>query len=218
MEQEEVAARRSANAEVGLDVGDLDPDPLELFRRWLGDVLAAELPEPMAMVLATAPAGDGAQPLARHVLLRAADERGFSWVTNLRSRKGRHLAENPRAALVFPWFPLGRQVVVTGSVAPVDAKESDGYFATRPRESQLASWASDQSEPIPDRAHLEGRWAEAAARFEGRPVERPPHWGILRLDPEAIEFWQQRPFRMHDRFVYARAEPGAPWRITRLAP
>lgn len=214
----EVAARRDANAERGLDEGALDPDPIAQFQRWFADVLAAELPEPTAMVLATAPAGDGAQPLARHVLLREADDRGFSWVTNFESRKGRHLAENPRAALVFPWFPLGRQVIVTGPVEHAGDDEGDAYFATRPRQSQLAAWASEQSQPIPDRAWLEGRFAEIERRFEGGTIPRPPHWGMLRLVPEAIELWQQRPFRMHDRFVYERPAPGSPWAITRLAP
>jgi len=218
MEHAEVAARRVAIAAEGLDLDDLDPDPIAQFQRWFDDVVAAELPEPTAMVLATAPAGDGAQPLGRHVLLRGADERGFTWVTNFESRKGLHLAANPRAALVFPWFPLGRQVIVTGPVERTGDEEADAYFATRPRQSQVAAWASDQSQPIPDRAWLERRFAELEARFEGRDVPRPPHWGMLRLVPLAIEVWQQRPFRMHDRFVYERSAPGAPWVITRLAP
>ena len=189
-------------------------EPLVLFHRWLADVLAAELPEPMAMVLATAPAGDQAQPGPPRPAPgpprpAGADERGFSWVTNLRSRKGRHLAENPHAALVFPWFPLGRQVIVTGTVAAGRDDESDEYFATRPRESQLAAWASDQSEPIPDRAYLEGRWAEAADAVRRRCRCPGRRTGACSGScPLAIEFWQQRPFRMHDRFVYERAEPG----------
>lgn len=214
----DVTARRDAGVAHGLDVGDLDPDPVVQFRRWHDEVLAADLPEPTAMVLATAPAGDGAQPLGRHVLLREADHRGFSWVTNFESRKGRHLAENPRAALVFPWFALGRQVIVTGPVEHADDAESDEYFATRPRQSQLAAWASEQSRPIPDRAWLEARFAELEARFDGGPIPRPPHWGMLRLVPVAVELWQQRPFRMHDRFVYERSAPGEAWSITRLAP
>jgi pyridoxamine 5'-phosphate oxidase len=218
VDPDDVSARRDANVARGLDVGDLDPDPVVQFRRWHADVLAAGLPEPTAMVLATAPAADGAQPLGRHVLLREADARGFSWVTNLESRKGRHLAENPRAALVFPWFPRGRQVIVTGPVEHADEAESDGYFATRPRQSQLAAWASEQSQPIPDRAWLEGRFAELEARFDGGPIPRPPDWGMLRLVPMAVELWQQRPFRMHDRFVYERSAPGEAWSITRLAP
>jgi len=201
-----------------VDADGLGPDPLVVFRQWLDDVLAAGLPEPMAMVLATAPAEDHAQPLARHVLLRGVDERGMSWVTNTMSRKGRHLAENPRACLVFPWFPIGRQVIVTGPVHDADDAESDAYFATRPRESQIASWASDQSRPIPDRRVLERRWEQFGARFAGMDVPRPPLWRMQRLMPLAIEFWTQRPHRMHDRFLYQRARDGAPWTITRLAP
>jgi pyridoxamine 5'-phosphate oxidase len=201
-----------------LDLPDLDADPIVQFRRWLDDVVEAGLPEPMAMVLATAPAGDGAQPLARHVLLRGADEHGFSFVSNRRSRKGRHLAANPRASLVFPWYPIHRQVIVTGSVAPAPDEESDAYFASRPRESQLAAWASEQSEPIPDRAWLERRWADLAAEHEGRDVPRPPHWGMYRLTPATIEFWQQGPHRMHDRFLFERPSAAEPWVVSRLAP
>jgi pyridoxamine 5'-phosphate oxidase len=201
---------------VTLDVGDLDPDPIVQFRRWQADVEAAGLPEPTAMVLATAPAGDGAQPLGRHVLLRGVDERGFTWVSNSESRKGRHLAENPRAALVFPWFPIQRQVIVTGVVTVAPDDEADAYFATRPRGSQLASWASEQSQPIPDRAWLEARWAELDRRYEGEDVPRPPHWWMYRLVPEAIELWSQGEHRMHDRFLYERSGDG--WSLTRLAP
>ena len=201
-----------------LDREDLDDDPIVQFGRWFDDVVAAGLPEPTAMVLCTAPGGAGAQPSGRHVLLRDADQRGFSWVTNQRSRKGRQLAENPRAALVFPWFPRGRQVVVTGSVAIAPDDESDAYFATRPRPSQLAAWASEQSEPVADRATLERRWDELAARFEGGPVPRPSHWGMYRLTPSTVEFWQHRDHRLHDRFLYERISPNAPWTITRLCP
>jgi pyridoxamine 5'-phosphate oxidase len=201
-----------------VDLADLDADPFGLFRSWLDDVVAAPLPEPMAMVLATAPAADHAQPLARHVLLRGVDEQGLAWVTNIESRKGRHLAENPRGCLVFPWYPIGRQVIVTGEVHDADDAESDAYFATRPRESQIAAWASDQSRPIADRATLERRWAEFEARFAGAEVPRPPHWRMQRLRPAAMEFWIQRPHRMHDRFLYERVAEGAPWTITRLAP
>lgn len=197
---------------------DLDPDPIVQFRRWHDDVVAAGLPEPTAMVLVTAPAGDQAQPTGRHVLLKGVDGDGFTWVTNRRSRKGRQLAENPRAALVFPWFPIGRQVIVTGTVAPGTDEESDAYFATRPRDSQLAAWASEQSEPIPDRRWLEDRWAALDAEHEGRPVPRPPHWGLYRLTPLTVELWQQRPARMHDRFLYERAGPGEPWAVSRLCP
>ena len=201
-----------------MDDAELGPDPFVVFREWLDEVVAAPLPEPFAMVLATAPAADHAQPLARHVLLRGVDERGLAWVTNTHSRKGRHLAENPRACLVFPWFPVHRQVIVTGPVADADDAESDAYFATRDRESQIAAWASDQSQPIPDRAALERAWADYDARFAGGEVPRPPHWRMQRLAPLAFEFWMQRPHRMHDRFLYERPDAGSPWTITRLAP
>ena len=201
-----------------MDLAGVEPDPVVIVRAWLGDVVAAGLHEPMAMVLATAPAGPQAQPLARHVLLREVDERGLTWVTNTESRKGRHLAENPRACLVFPWYPIGRQVIVTGGVTDADDDESDAYFATRPRESQIAAWASDQSRPIADRAALEQAWASYEDRFAGVDVPRPPHWRMQRLVPSAIEFWLQRPHRMHDRFLYERSEPDGAWTITRLAP
>ncbi len=201
-----------------LDRDDLDADPIVQFQRWFDDVVAAGLAEPTAMVLITAPADDHAQPTGRHVLLKGVDGDGFTWVTNQRSRKGRQLAENPRAALVFPWFPLHRQVIVTGPVTMASDEESDAYFTTRNRDSQLAAWASEQSQPIPDRAWLEDRWAELAARFEGGPVPRPPHWGMYRLTPLTLELWQQQPARMHDRFLYERSDVGAPWSITRLCP
>ncbi len=150
------------------------------------------------------------------MLLKGVDERGFWWVTNTQSRKGRHLSENPLACMTFPWAALGRQVNVWGPVEHLDAATSDAYFASRPRGSQLAAWASEQSRPVPDRAWIERRWAELAARYEGVEVPRPPHWGGLRLVPDAVELWQERPFRMHDRFLYERA--GAAWAITRLCP
>ena len=152
-----------------MDLAGVEPDPVVVFRAWLDDVVAAALPEPMAMVLATAPGGRQAQPLARHVILRGVDERGLTWVTNTESRKGRHLAENPHACLVFPWYPIGRQVIVTGGVTDAGDEESDAYFATRPRESQIASWASEQSRPIPDRETLE----QGVGRVRG-PLRRGP--------------------------------------------
>jgi pyridoxamine 5'-phosphate oxidase len=170
----------------------------------------------MATVLATAPGAAGAQPLARFVLLRGLDPRGFAFVTNTTSRKGRHLAENPKACLVFPWHPMGRQVIVTGSVVEVDAAESDAYWASRPRGSQLASSVSEQSTVIPDRAWLEARVAELAERYEGAEVPRPPHWAMLRLVPDAVELWCHGEHRLHDRLLYEREGTG--WRITRLSP
>lgn len=193
-----------------------EPDPIEVVRRWHADVRAAGLAEPDAMVLCTAPAAPMAEPLARHVLLRGLDERGFAFVTNRTSRKGRHLAENPNACLVFPWFPIGRQVVVTGTVAEADDVDSDAYWATRPRQSQIAASISEQSTAIPDRAWLEQRFAEAQARYAGGPVPRPSHWGMHRLRPATIELWTHGDHRLHDRLLYERDGDG--WRVTRLSP
>lgn len=201
---------------VPLDVGDVDPDPIVQFRRWADDVVTAALPEPSAMVLCTAPAGEAAQPLGRFVLLRGVDERGFAFVSNRGSQKGRHLAANPNASLVFPWYPIGRQVVVAGTVVLAPDDESDAYWVTRPRGSQIAAWASDQSQPIADRAALEACWAESADRFGEGPIPRPDFWGMYRLAPSRIEFWHQGEHRMHDRLLYER--DGNQWRISRLCP
>ena len=150
------------------------------------------------------------------MLLRGVDDRGFVWFTNYESRKAGHLAENPYASLLFPWYPLRRQVIVTGTAARVDAEESDAYFATRDRGSQLGAWASDQSTVIPDRATLEGRLEHFTQEFEDGPVPRPPHWGGYRLTPDTIELWCGQPNRLHDRLRYVREGEG--WRIERLAP
>lgn len=199
-----------------LAMADLDLDPIVQFNRWLAEV-ATLLEEPNAMTLATA--GADGRPSARMVLLRAAARTGFDFYSNHESRKGRELAERPWAALVFHWPPLQRQVRVEGPVALVPAAEADGYFALRPRQSQLGAWASPQSQAVPDRAWLEARLAEAERRFQDAPVPRPPHWGGYRLQPAAIEFWQGRPGRLHDRLRYT-SDPQAPggWRIERLAP
>jgi pyridoxamine 5'-phosphate oxidase len=199
-----------------MDVHDLDADPVEQVRRWAADAVEAGLHEPAAMVLCTAPAGDQAVPVGRFVLLRGIDERGFAFVTNRESRKGRHLAANPNASLVFPWYAMQRQVIVIGTVAEAPDEESDAYWATRPRGSQVAAWASPQSRPLPDRATLEREWAGLAERFGDGPVPRPGNWGMYRLTPSSIEFWHQGANRMHDRLVYERS--GEAWSVTRLAP
>src|SRR5436309_6056245 len=190
---------------------DLHPDPIRQFRRWFDDAEAAGIALPNAMALATT--GADGQPSVRHVLLREADQRGFVFYTNHGSRKGRQLDENPRAAIVFLWKPLDRQVSVTGDVRRVDDAESDAYFATRPREAQIGAWASAQSLVLRDRRELEERVAEATARFRDGPIPRPPHWGGYRLIPDTVEFWQGREFRLHDRFRYARDDgERAGWR------
>jgi pyridoxamine 5'-phosphate oxidase len=196
-----------------MDVGDIDPDPITQFERWLADA-AESLPEPTAMVLATAD-GSG-RPSARHVLLKGIDHRGFVWFTNYASAKARDLRANPRAALVFPWFPIRRQVIVNGTVSMIDDGESDAYFATRDRASQIGAWASPQSEVIPDRHWLEQRVIELEARFQGIDVPRPDFWGGYRLEPDRIDLWFNQPDRLHDRFRYERTAHG--WIIQRLAP
>ncbi len=191
----------------------LDHDPLVQFHAWFADARAA-LEQPDAVALATA-TPDG-RPSVRMVLLKRADEQGFGFHTNLDSRKGVELAANPRAALLFHWQPLGRQVRVEGAVEAAPAQESEEYFRTRPLPSRLAAWASPQSRPLADRAELERRYAEAAARFEGDDVPLPPHWGGFRLVPDAYEFWQHGEHRLHDRLRYERTEGG--WLRERLAP
>ena len=188
-------------------------DPIARFRRWFA-AAKAQLPQPEAMALATA--DRRGRPSVRTVLLKHADRDGFVFYTNARSRKGREMAENPWASLVFHWQPLGRQVRVDGRVEPVTAAEADAYWATRPRESQLGGAASDQSDPVASRAALLRRWRELARRYAGKPVPRPPHWTGFRVVPTAIEFWTLRPYRMHDRELFTRTRRG--WRVTRLQP
>ena len=194
---------------------DLADDPVEQFDRWQGEIADAGVFEPAAMVLVTAD-GEG-RPSARHVLLRGVDAEGFTFFTNYDSRKGRELAHNPNATLLFPWAELGRQVIVEGAVAPTSREVSAAYFAIRERQSQLSAWASEQSRPVADRATLDARYEEVAAEWEGREVECPPFWGGFHLRPSTVEFWQQRPSRRHDRFRYTRGPAGA-WQITRLQP
>jgi pyridoxamine 5'-phosphate oxidase len=199
----------------GLVEAGVDPDPVVQFGRWFDDAQAAGLVEPSAMTLATAGA-DGV-PSARMVLLRGVDRRGFVFYTNHESRKAAELAANPRAALVFWWGELQRQVRVEGPVERTSQEESVAYWRTRPPGSRLSAWASPQSRVIPDRAVLDERVAELAARHPDGDVPLPPFWGGYRLVPEVVELWQQRPNRLHDRLRYTRTPDGG-WRIDRLAP
>ena len=192
---------------------DLDPDPLRQFTRWFEDARGTALPAPEALALATAtPEG---RPSVRMVLLKSADERGFTFHTNYESRKGAELSANPHAALLFHWQPLGRQVRVEGRVERVPSEESEAYFRTRPLGSRLAAWASPQSRPLADRAELDRLYAEAQERF-GEDVPLPPTWGGFRLIAAAYEFWQHGDDRLHDRIRYERDGDG--WAKTRLAP
>jgi pyridoxamine 5'-phosphate oxidase len=197
-----------------LDESNAGQNPIELFHRWMNDAIAENLSEPNAMILATA-ALDG-KPSARVMLLRLADENGFVFFTNYSSRKGKEIAQNPFAALVFFWQPLHRQIRVEGRIARVSAQESDAYFDSRPRGNQLSAAASPQSQVIPNREFLETRVNELDARYPQR-VLRPAHWGGYRVVPDVIEFWQGRESRLHDRLRYTRGVNNA-WKIERLAP
>ena len=215
----DLAALRREYGDHGLDVPDLAPDPVSMFRRWLDDTVAAGLHEPNAMVVATvSPEG---RPSSRMVLLKGVDERGFVFFTNYESRKAADIAANPGVSLLFPWHDLQRQVRVEGAASKVSAEESEAYFASRPRESQLGAWASPQSRVVASRSALDERYGGVLAQFaELDEVPLPPHWGGFRVAPYAVEFWQGRKGRMHDRLVYRRAEddPHAPWTVDRLAP
>jgi pyridoxamine 5'-phosphate oxidase len=197
----------------GLTETDLGPDPIARVVAWLEGARAAGVRFPEAAALATADA-DG-RPAVRHVLVKAVDERGLTFFTNRGSRKGRHLAENPNAAMALYWRELDRQVSVIGPASRMGDAESLEYFRTRPREARLGAWASRQSRPVGSRQELDAAFAEVSERFPG-DIPLPPHWGGYRLDPETIEFWQGREHRLHDRFRFTR-EDGA-WRVERLWP
>ena len=200
----------------GLNESDLDANPLRQFDQWLKQAMAANLPEPTAMTLATA-TKEGI-PSARIVLLKACDERGFAFFTNYESPKARELTENPRVALVFHWVALERQVRVTGAVGKTSREESEHYFRSRPRGSRIGAWASHQSQILKGREELEERVRRLTLEHENREeIPLPPFWGGFRVAPDAIEFWQGRPSRLHDLFRYTRLTTGG-WRIERLSP
>jgi pyridoxamine 5'-phosphate oxidase len=215
--QQDLGRLRREYGDQGLDTPDLAEDPVEMFQRWFDATVEAGLHEPNAMVVATVSA-DG-RPSARLVLLKGLDERGFVFYTNLASRKGRDIEANPAVSLLFPWHDLQRQVRVEGVASRVTAEEDEAYFASRPRGSQLGAWASPQSEVVSSRSALDERYGGVLAQFaDADDVPLPPFWGGFRVAPEAVEFWQGRKGRMHDRLVYRRSGVSGGWSVERLAP
>ncbi len=210
-----IADLRREYASRALTEADAHEDPIQQFTRWFGEALKSELIDTNAMTLATAT--PGGEPSARIVLLKGFDEAGFVFFSNYESAKGRVLAANPRAGLLMFWAALERQVRITGNVTKTSAEESESYFQSRPFESQIGAWASAQSRTVADRAALESRYADLAAKYAGGPVPWPPFWGGYRVAPESIEFWQGRTSRLHDRLLYTRQANGS-WARSRLAP
>lgn len=193
---------------------DLDADPFDFFALWMTDAEASEPNDPNAMTLATVTA-DG-RPDARIILLKGVDRSGFTFYTNLESRKAAELTATPFAALLFHWKTLRRQIRIEGSISPVSTEEADAYFASRRRMSQIGAIASDQSRPLPDRSIFEERIQAVEKKYEGQPVPRPANWSGFRLTPDRFEFWQDRPFRLHDRAIWVASDAG--WSVTRLYP
>jgi pyridoxamine 5'-phosphate oxidase len=209
----DVAALRREYTREGLRRADLDTDPVVQFRKWFGEAAAAELVEPNAMVLGTT---DGKRPSSRTVLLKAYDERGFVFFTNYESRKAREIASNGDVSLLFPWYPLERQVGILGRAERISAAESLAYFTSRPHGSRLGAWVSQQSSVVNSRKFLEMKWDEMKRKFADGEIPLPSFWGGIRVVPTEMEFWQGRENRLHDRFRYTRS--GDAWAIERLAP
>lgn len=209
----DVAELRRNYTRDGLRRSDLDPDPVGQFRKWFTEAVAADLVEPNAMVLATT---DGKRPSTRTVLLKAYDARGFVFFTNYESRKAKDMAEDSHVSLLFPWYPLERQVGIIGQAERISAAESLAYFTSRPHGSRLGAWVSQQSSVINSRKFLEMKWDEMKRKFADGEIPLPSFWGGFRVVPSEIEFWQGRENRLHDRFRYTRSGDG--WMVERLAP
>lgn len=209
-----VADLRREYSRARLDESNVSPDPITEFARWFEEAVKAEVQEPNAMTLASV--GSAGAPSARIVLLKGFDARGFIFFTDYRSQKGTELEQNPRAAMVFYWPELERQIRITGTTTPIGREESEAYFRTRPRGSRISAWASHQSQVIASRKLLEDRVPELERRYPGDDVPLPPYWGGLRVVPESVEFWQGRTSRLHDRIRYTKTADA--WRIERLSP
>jgi pyridoxamine 5'-phosphate oxidase len=212
---DDLAGLRHEYQSAGLHESQADPDPYAQFAEWFRAWRELAVGEPNAMVVATA--APGGRPSARTVLLKGINHDGFAFYTNYDSRKGRELAANPQATLLFSWHPVGRQVVVEGPVARLTPAESDAYWATRPWGSRIGAAASPQSRVVSGRQELDDRFAAVEAEYAGRDIPRPAHWGGYRVAPDRIEFWQGRANRVHDRLLYSRDDAGG-WRLERLAP
>ncbi|MBL4575244.1 MAG: pyridoxamine 5'-phosphate oxidase [Opitutaceae bacterium] len=199
----------------GLKKSDIDPDPFTQFKKWFGDAVSVNIPEPNAMVLATV--GEKGHPATRTVLLKEFSSSGFVFYTNYSSRKGQQIEQNPNVSLLFPWLPLERQIEIRGTATKVSREETEAYFYSRPIGSQLGAWASYQSQVLPDRTTLEKRIAELMEKYRGKTIPLPPFWGGYRVNPSSIEFWQGQSSRLHDRLRYTR-DPKGQWKIERLSP
>jgi len=212
--KEDIASIRQEYTKASLDESSVDSDPMAQFEKWFQEAVSSEVLEPNAMVLGTVDAGG--RSYQRTVLLKSFDAQGFVFYTNYTSRKAKQMAHNPHVSLLFPWYSLQRQVMITGTVAKIPAKESLTYFLSRPRGSQLGAWVSNQSQVISSRSLLEKKLAEMKEKFKEGKIPLPDQWGGYRVVPDSIEFWQGRPNRLHDRLLVEKADES--WNLSRLAP